>query len=111
MKKKGRCLDTVVGGGLLLILVFGGCGDPYPRTLYPDPVLFNSYEPRIVHGKTSEEEIRRWFGPPWSVTKEFLGNRERFVYIFRDESLRMDVLLQNGVVIDHSFTNRGAGRE
>lgn len=99
-------MSRMMIGLLVLFLAVAGCGIPYRGTMYTDEVLFSLYEPQIRKGKTTEQEIREWFGDPWMVTKDLQG-RPQLVYLFRGGELRMDVVLKDGIVLEHEVIRHG----
>jgi hypothetical protein len=93
----------MMGGSFVLLLIMAGCGIPQ-GSWYKDELLLTRYETSIAHGKTTEQDIREWFGEPWVVTKDLQG-RPQFIYFFRGERIRLDVVFNTaGIVVDHNIT-------
>lgn len=102
-------MRNIVLGNLLVILLLG-CGLPYRGTTYTDSALFTLYEPLIENGKTTEQEIRTWFGDPWAISRDLQGNSQ-FIYLFRHGETRLDIWLnKEGIVYDHDFLHQGGER-
>ncbi len=98
--------------GLLLTFVLG-CGVPYQGTLYTNSILYHIYTPKIINGKTTEQEIRQWFGDPWQVSTNAYG-RTQFTYLFGRGQRRLDVDFKDGVVYTHDtiwYGGDGTDRE
>lgn len=104
-KKITPMMRTMIAGSLLIILITG-CGLPYRGTRYTDSALFTIYEPEIENGKTTEQEIRAWFGEPWMVSTD-LQRRPQLTYLFRGGQLRLDVVIKDGLVYDHVVIRHG----
>lgn len=86
----------------LLILVLVGCGFPHGETMYTSSISFDQYEPRIKEGKTTEQQIREWFGDPWLVTKDSQG-KSKLIYLSRGGRVRLEVVIQEEIVHDHTI--------
>lgn len=94
-------------GGLLLFVVITGCGIPSGEISHRDTALLNVYQPRIVRGKTTTEELQQWFGPPSLITEDGQG-RKNYVYLFQGGDIRLDILMQDGAVYRHEVTQPGS---
>lgn len=92
----------------LLILVLVGCGFPHRETMYTNPLSFAQYTPRIQDGKTTEQQIREWFGNPWLVTKDSQG-KTKLTYLGRGGKTRLEVAIQEGIVYDHTIFREVGG--
>jgi hypothetical protein len=98
-------------GWLLLGLL--GCSTlaQRPGQSYTDPMLLDLYEGRIVHGETTERQIRDWFGPPWLATRDNY-RRPQLIYRFgANEALELRITLRDGVVIGHQVHATPPGPE
>lgn len=64
-------------------------------------VFYQLHQFDIVDHVTTEAEVREWFGSPWVESTDRLG-RKTMIYLFRGKfSPRVDVMVENGVVVSH----------
>jgi hypothetical protein len=77
---------------------------------YNDGFFWSLYGSNLENGKTTEAQVRHWFGPPWLVTKDQQG-RTQYLYLFGGFGPRVDLSFdEQGVLVTH-FVLRGEGGE
>lgn len=68
-----------------------------------DKTTLTTYVPQIVHGQTTEQQIREWFGTPVVETKTARGYTH-LVYLTTPTGTRLDIYIdEKGRVFDHYF--------